>query len=75
MDEERRPDGLDRVRRQWEHLRIARERAENERRQHGDREQHADRAQRGEELGADAAQAFAHDISPDARRAGCGHRR
>jgi hypothetical protein len=28
MDEE--PDGLDRVRRQWEHLRIARERAENE---------------------------------------------
>ncbi len=33
MDEERRPDGLDRVRRQWEHLRIARERAENERRQ------------------------------------------
>jgi hypothetical protein len=29
MDEERRPDGLDRVRRQWEHLRIA----ENERRQ------------------------------------------
>ena len=32
MDEERRPDGLDRVRREWEHLRIARERAENERR-------------------------------------------
>ena len=32
MDEERRPDGLDRVRRQWEHLRIERERAENERR-------------------------------------------
>jgi hypothetical protein len=31
MDEE--PDGLDRVRRQWEHLRIARERAENERRE------------------------------------------
>jgi hypothetical protein len=28
MDEE--PDGLGRVRRQWEHLRIARERAENE---------------------------------------------
>jgi hypothetical protein len=28
MDEE--PDGLDRVRRQWEHLRTARERAENE---------------------------------------------
>ena len=28
MDEE--PDGLDRVRRQWERLRIARERAENE---------------------------------------------
>jgi hypothetical protein len=35
MDEERRPDGLDRVRRQWEHLRIARERAENERRPGG----------------------------------------
>jgi len=26
-------DGLDKVRRQWEHLRIERERAENERRQ------------------------------------------
>jgi len=35
MDEERRTDGLDRVRRQWEHLRIARERAENEGRRGG----------------------------------------
>ena len=29
-------DGLDKVRRQWEHLRIERERAENERRLHAE---------------------------------------
>ena len=33
IDEERRPDGPDGVRCQWEQMRIARERAENERRQ------------------------------------------
>ena len=32
-DTRRRADGIDKVRRQWEHLRNAKERAENERRQ------------------------------------------